>query len=51
VGESGARPVAAVIASAVEDAVADTGVSVYHMPLTPRSLIAPLRLTTSAPGN
>ena len=38
VGESGALPVAAVLASAVEDALADLGVVVREMPLPPRKL-------------
>ena len=35
VGESGTLPVAAVIASAVEDALAERGVRVDEMPVTP----------------
>jgi CO/xanthine dehydrogenase Mo-binding subunit len=38
VGESGALPVAAVVASAVEDALSDCGVRVERMPLTPERL-------------
>jgi carbon-monoxide dehydrogenase large subunit len=38
VGESGTLPVAAVIASAVEDALSDRSVKVDRMPLTPREL-------------
>jgi CO/xanthine dehydrogenase Mo-binding subunit len=38
VGESGTLPVAAVIASAVEDALSDHGVCVDRMPLTPPAL-------------
>jgi CO/xanthine dehydrogenase Mo-binding subunit len=38
VGESGALPVAAVIASAVEDALSDRGLRVERMPLTPGTL-------------
>ncbi len=40
VGESGALPVPAVLASAVEDALAGHGVLIRHMPLTPRGLCA-----------
>jgi CO/xanthine dehydrogenase Mo-binding subunit len=38
VGESGALPVPAVIASAVEDALAGRGIRIRQMPLTPRVL-------------
>src|SRR5262249_1309060 len=38
VGESGTLPVAAVVASAVEDALSTQGVRVTHAPLTPRRL-------------
>jgi len=38
VGESGTLPVAAVIASAVEDALAERGVRVEQVPLTPAVL-------------
>ena len=38
VGESGTLPVAAVIASAVEDALAEDGVVIREMPLPPRIL-------------
>jgi carbon-monoxide dehydrogenase large subunit len=38
VGESGTLPVAAVVASAVEDALSAHGVRVAHVPLTPRRL-------------
>src|SRR5438552_75198 len=38
VGESGTLPVAAVVASAVEDALSAQGVRVAHVPLTPRRL-------------
>ena len=38
VGESGTLPVAAVLASAVEDALAGEGVAIRQMPLTPRHL-------------
>ncbi len=44
VGEAGALPVAAVVASAVDDALRGTGVRVRSMPLTPdrlRALIGP----------
>jgi len=44
VGESGALPVAAVLASAIEDALAADGIRVRQMPLTPprlRALLAP----------
>ncbi len=40
VGESGALPVAAVVASAIEDALAGTGTVIRKMPLTPRTLRA-----------
>ena len=40
VGESGALPVPAVLASAIEDALASQGVVVRQMPLTPPSLSA-----------
>ena len=48
VGESGALPVAAVIASAVEDALTGTGVTVHQMPLTPRALAALLHAPSPA---
>jgi carbon-monoxide dehydrogenase large subunit len=38
VGESGALPVAAVVASAVEDALTERGIRVERMPLTPGTL-------------
>jgi CO/xanthine dehydrogenase Mo-binding subunit len=38
VGESGTLPVAAVVASAIEDALAERGITVAAMPLTPRAL-------------
>ncbi len=38
VGESGALPVAAVVASAVEDALSERGIQVDRMPLTPGTL-------------
>jgi aerobic carbon-monoxide dehydrogenase large subunit len=38
VGESGTLPVAAVLASAIEDALAADGITVRHMPLTPQRL-------------
>jgi carbon-monoxide dehydrogenase large subunit len=38
VGESGALPVAAVVASAVEDALTERGIRVERMPLTPGAL-------------
>jgi len=38
VGESGALPVSAVLASAIEDALADHGLVVREMPLAPRTL-------------
>ncbi len=40
VGESGTLPVAAVLASAIEDALAGRAIVIRQMPLTPRSLIA-----------
>ena len=43
VGESGSLPVPAVLASAIEDALAGEGVLVRQMPLTPRSLAALVR--------
>jgi CO/xanthine dehydrogenase Mo-binding subunit len=43
VGESGAIPGAAVIANAVEDAVADLGVTIHEAPVTPARLFALLR--------
>jgi CO/xanthine dehydrogenase Mo-binding subunit len=48
VGESGAIPGAAVIANAVEDAVADLGVTIREVPVTParlQALIAEARAT------
>jgi carbon-monoxide dehydrogenase large subunit len=38
VGESGALPVPAVVASAVDDALSEHGVRVRDMPLMPRRL-------------
>jgi len=38
VGESGTLPVAAVVASAVEDALSDRRVVIDRMPITPRAL-------------
>jgi carbon-monoxide dehydrogenase large subunit len=50
VGESGAIPGAAAIANAVEDAVADLGVVVDEVPVTPGRLHAWLeRARTSSP--
>jgi CO/xanthine dehydrogenase Mo-binding subunit len=43
VGESGTLPVAAVVASAVEDALAERGIRVEQMPLTPPALRRLLR--------
>ena len=43
VGESGTLPVAAVVASAVEDALAPRGIRVEQMPLTPAALRRLLR--------
>jgi len=43
VGESGTLPVAAVLASAIEDALSDDGVVIRQMPLTPESLTALVR--------
>jgi len=40
VGESGAIPGAAVIANAIEDAVADLGVEIHEVPVTPARLYA-----------
>ena len=40
VGESGAIPGAAAIANAVEDAVADLGVVIREVPVTPARLFA-----------
>jgi len=40
VGESGAIPGAAAIANAVEDAVADLGVTIHEVPVTPARLFA-----------
>jgi carbon-monoxide dehydrogenase large subunit len=40
VGESGAIPGAAVIANAIEDAVADLGVEIHEVPVTPSRLRA-----------
>ena len=42
-GESGASPGAAAIANAVEDAVADSGVTIRELPVTPARLFALLR--------
>ena len=54
VGESGTLPVAAVVASAIEDALSERGVHVERVPLTParlRSLVRrhPAELTPSTP--
>jgi CO/xanthine dehydrogenase Mo-binding subunit len=43
VGESGTLPVAAVVASAVEDALAERGIRIEQMPLTPAALRRLLR--------
>ena len=43
VGESGALPVPAVLASAIEDALAAQGVVIRQMPLTPPTLSALIR--------
>jgi CO/xanthine dehydrogenase Mo-binding subunit len=43
VGESGTLPVAAVLASAIEDALSGDGVVVRRMPLTPAALAGLLR--------
>jgi aerobic carbon-monoxide dehydrogenase large subunit len=48
VGESGAIPGAAVIANAIEDAVADLGVLIREVPVTPARLFAQLRDARSA---
>jgi carbon-monoxide dehydrogenase large subunit len=50
VGESGALPVPAVVAAAIDDALAADGVVVRGMPLAPRTLAALLRAAASAPG-
>jgi aerobic carbon-monoxide dehydrogenase large subunit len=51
VGESGTLPVAAVVASAVEDALTEQGVRVEHVPLTPARLGRPaLPAIRSVPG-
>jgi len=47
VGESGAIPGAAVIANAIEDAVADLGVEIHEVPVTPSRLCALLNERTS----
>src|SRR5262249_6780451 len=47
VGESGAIPGAAVIANAIEDAVADLGVEIHEVPVTPARLYA---LLNAKPG-
>src|SRR5262245_25543399 len=49
VGESGAIPGAATIANAVEDAVADLGVTLREVPVTPARLHALLARARSAP--
>jgi carbon-monoxide dehydrogenase large subunit len=43
VGESGCIPAAAAIANAIEDAVADRGVTIREVPVTPARLFAALR--------
>jgi carbon-monoxide dehydrogenase large subunit len=48
VGESGAIPGAAAIANAVEDALADLGVTIREVPVTPARVFAALR-SASAP--
>jgi carbon-monoxide dehydrogenase large subunit len=40
VGESGAIPGAAVIANAIEDALADSGITIREVPVTPARLFA-----------
>jgi aerobic carbon-monoxide dehydrogenase large subunit len=47
VGESGTIPGAAVIANAIEDAVADLGITIREVPVTPARLFA---LLAGAPG-
>jgi carbon-monoxide dehydrogenase large subunit len=49
VGESGALPVAAVVASAVEDALSEQGVRVERMPLTPARLRWQLTTASTRP--
>jgi aerobic carbon-monoxide dehydrogenase large subunit len=39
-GESGAIPEAAVIANAIEDALADSGITIREVPVTPARLFA-----------
>jgi aerobic carbon-monoxide dehydrogenase large subunit len=48
VGESGAIPGAAAIANAIEDAVADLGVTIHEAPVTPVRLFALLRQARGA---
>ena len=50
VGESGAIPGAAAIANAVEDAVADLGVTIREVPVTPARLFALLEGARSRRG-
>jgi carbon-monoxide dehydrogenase large subunit len=47
VGESGCIPSAAVIANAVEDALADFGITIREVPVTPASLFALLAARTT----
>jgi len=47
VGESGAIPGAAAIANAIEDAVADLGVLIGEVPVTPARLFALLEAARS----
>jgi carbon-monoxide dehydrogenase large subunit len=50
VGESGALPVPAVVAAAIDDALAADGVVVRAMPLAPRALAALLHPAAPPPG-
>jgi carbon-monoxide dehydrogenase large subunit len=50
VGESGALPVPAVLASAIEDALAGHGVVIREMPLAPRRLAALIEAAARASG-
>jgi CO/xanthine dehydrogenase Mo-binding subunit len=50
VGEAGAIPVPALVAEAVDDALAPFGVRVREMPLSPERILALIRPTTWTPS-
>ncbi len=48
VGETGVLPMAAAVASAIEDALAPFGVRIHHMPVSPQDILQQIRRTTLA---